>query len=865
MTFVPQTPLPIRVRHRLRPNDRVPWGAYTDLSDLIAPGYDTKEKDRRIRILSSAHTSTSSLLLSQDTYIDPMQLLDLSDEVLLLITQQLDRHDDLLQARLACRKLRDLSDNYMYRNVMLTLDEEITNRWEMPLQCMPDGITKTKHLTILNRAIIPGGHFFRNAVPQPHSYRILRWNLLEEMADASEMEFGQSAFFKGVKFRWNTRLGKNQLTSFRWRHATTLSLPLFVDHILTRHANSLQDVEIAMITPPTSDSADEFGLAVTSRAFPKLRSLTYNGLSHTEPIAINQPAAGGRFRMLRPLFRKTHATLEELVLSQDHCISQVGKTPWNLNGRVFDDLLCDLDEIYAYPAHIVDAAKPYVELKLSKLELGGFKVGSLFESPTPVAPPRVRISLPTLRRLVLNDCHQSATLLRELTIRHKEVCLTEFGFRYQEQEGDPGMPMMSKDRYFEETSNALGAFLVTFKGLQTLSLLWHGPHAPHEIKISEALSHHSQTLSAYSYAIRENEDNQTINDTLRFVAKPTNHSPWTKVFSKDGPKLKEFGLSLPGLLDNKGYPCLRLLSQFENLRTVQIRNFPRIQHLIPGKHESFWRDREGVTNEGKEMAAKFAEMIALPFYGLPFIYEEDPEVADLVSNWDLQKLADQHATDRDQKLLGGIKLKSIFHTSVPNRDITLRILKQRADVDFHFANILQKVEDECATLEETAYYQSYADLVRSTLGYTRPLEDGKPKLRLLVVGDWRYRDQMNLTGPRTYDPDAWCTSRSVPDDPTNDESQDVDDDDDSEAEVREREYGSEVSGGVHYRLRNGFKQEYDVSLLPIFFKIDWEPVRDRKGDRKWRWTAIVSVLDQTTLEGYAALSDVKTLDFAWQN
>lgn len=38
------------------------------------------------------------------------QLLDLSDELLLLIVQSTDRHDDLPSLRLTCKKFRDLSE-----------------------------------------------------------------------------------------------------------------------------------------------------------------------------------------------------------------------------------------------------------------------------------------------------------------------------------------------------------------------------------------------------------------------------------------------------------------------------------------------------------------------------------------------------------------------------------------------------------------------------------------------------------------------------------------------------------------------------------------------------------------------------------
>lgn len=796
------------------------------------------------RVLDASITAATS---------NSFSILDLSDEVLLLIVHQLDRHDSLLQARLTCKKLKDLSDSYMYRNVMVTLEEEVSSKWTLRLQCVPEGITKTKHLSILNQSKIPGGFFHSNCVPQRHSYRILRWRLLEEAAEASHDEFSQAAFFKGNRFNWKLRLAQNQLTSFRWRHATTLSLSTMRD-ILVQHSNTLEEIECAMITPPTASEVRDFVLATASTAFPKLHTIVYNGLSHTEPIPANNPERGGRFRMLRPLFRKAHENLRTLTLSQDHCISQIGKTPL-INGRVYDSFTCDLDEIYTHPQDLCDSSVPSVFLKLASLELGGFRVASLFDTPVlPTVPPRVRIRLAALRRLVLNDCDGLSPLLQELTLRHEEVHLTQIGIRVQED-------LDNQD--YTEVSKSLAGFLISFKGLEILSVLWDGPNAPESSVISAALPFHAKTLQVYCFVARNEDDDDSMDATLRFVSKHKGSDPWTKVLPQhQRPNLKEFSLNVPECLAPKDYPCLRLLSQFETLRTVHIRNFPPLHNIVSEslKHSAFWRDRDGyVSQAAKETAIKFAETIALPFYGLPKGFEEDTTVNEMVQSFDLQSLAKLHAAKRDRELLGGVKLRSVIQTSTPKHDVTRRVLEQRADIDNAFRNIMQKVENDEATAEESSSYFEYVARVRKALGYTEPSQLDKPKLRLLIVGEWRYRDQLNLTGPRTWDPSAWCLSSGDSHQPPSSITRDYSDDDSQELLDL-----NEVSGNVHYKLRSGFKMEFDVSLLPLFFAVDWQP-KWRKQEKRWRWKANVRVLDQSTLEGYATLGDVRSLDFATQN
>lgn len=806
---------------------------------------------------SSMMSSLSSMSLS-----GRKRLLDLSEEILVLIVEQLDRHEDLLQARLSCRKLKDLSDKHMYRNLMISLDEEITERWAHKLQSMPPHIKQIKHLTILNRSKIPGGYFFPSTICRSNSYRISRWQLLFTAYRAAADEVRQAAFWKGVKFFWNWKIPDNQLVSFVWRHAIPLGIDV-VEMILLRHSQSLENLEISMIGPPRAQDVATFTNSIAQKTLPKLRSLKYYGLSHTEPIDMNNPEAGGRFRMLRPTFRKTHTTLEELCLSQDHCISQVGKTPL-INGRIFpDDYLCTLDELYTHRHDPCDSAKPFVELKLKKLELGGFFVGSLLDSPENItASPRVRISLPHLQRLVLNECHQSASLLKELALRHKEVKLTDFAFRFTDIQDD-------EDTDREDLASALTDFLKCFKGLRTLSVLWYGDEefVGHERK--NILIHHADTLTAYTWAERvtagEDYDYDDYGHIYRFTARPFVPTEKLGLFPDDKrPKLREIGLNLDQVSADPHFLRLKQLSQFENLRTVHIHNFPPIQQYQPGDPDDYWYDTTGkVTSAASDCASELAEHITLPYYSLPSekMLHNTQSVLD---GHDLEQIAEWHALRRNQHLhLGSQKLKSSFRTSVPNRDITPRILEQRADIDFQFADILRRVNAQSASIEESIYIDEYIQRVRSTLGYDKPPEDTKPKLNLLIVGDWRYRDQLNMAGPRTWDPSAWQLSqpaRSTPPSAPRRAPIILDDSEDDGSEVFDEE--DERSGQP--KLRSGFKREFDVCLLPIFFKIDWEAEKTGP-DRKWRWKAKPTVLEQNSLEGYTALGDVKGLDFAWQN
>lgn len=791
------------------------------------------------------------------------RLLDLSEEILVLIVEQLDRHEDLLQTRLSCRKLKDLSDKHMYRNVVITLDEEVTERWANKLQSMPPHINQIKHLTILNRSKIPGGFFFPHTISQSNSYRIYRWQLLFAAYKEAAEEARRAAVWAGVKFFWDWKIPDNHLVSFSWRHAIPLGLNI-VELILLKHSQSLGNLEISMIGPPRAGDVSDFVAVIARKTLPKMRSLKYHGLSHTEPIDMNNPEAGGRFRMLRPIFRKVYDTLEELCLTQDHCISQVGKTPL-INGRVFpDDYLCTLDELYTHRHDPHDASRPVVELNLQILELGGFFVGSLFDASDDLAAsPRVRISLPHLRRLVLNECHQSTSLFREMSLRHEEINLHEFGCRFTDLEN---VEDLDEETDAEELAAALTEFLTCFKGLQLLSVLWHCLYI---LKGCDTImEHHADSLTAFSWAQRmEMDEDDDFGPIYRFTTKPKTLSNLMGVLPQNKTALlREVGLQLDRVIADPDYLRLKQLSQFEDLRTVQIRNFPPLQrHDKPQPVDAFWYDTRGeVTSAALDVAAAFAEHIALPFYGAPAGTGPDiAESQEVIKTHGLDTLAERHATKRDQRLqLGGQKLKSSFRTSVPNRDITPKILEQRADIDFQFADIMRRVDARSASLEENIYFDEYVHRVRSTLGYEEPPDEDKPKLKLLIVGDWRYRDQLNMTGPRTWHPEAWQLSQTPQNRPPTVPRVPVVDD--SDEDMSEDDFSDRDDSNAQPKLRSGFKREFDICLLPIFFKIDWEAEKSSP-DRKWRWKAKPTVLEQNSLEGYTALGDVRSLDFAWQN
>lgn len=146
-----------------------------------------------------------------------LSLLSLSDELLLTIIQNLDRHSDIPAMRCVCRKLNDLTETYFYRNVMLTLPEQVLEQWRTKLRTMPPQTSKTKQFTILNQRRMPNGFFYGGIICQPGSYRILRWHLLEDNAGDANREFARAACLAGVQFYPHLgKFAKRQLTAFRY-------------------------------------------------------------------------------------------------------------------------------------------------------------------------------------------------------------------------------------------------------------------------------------------------------------------------------------------------------------------------------------------------------------------------------------------------------------------------------------------------------------------------------------------------------------------------------------------------------------------------------------------------------------------------
>lgn len=221
------------------------------------------------------------------------RLTELSDELLLMVVNQVDPKD-LPSFRLLSRKMRDLAE---YRDVVMTLKEDPSfDEKDARRLFLTPSMRQLKHLTILNEARMPGGYHYRNTICHPLSYRIGRWQLLEEAANAMNRTFGESAFLLDSYFYNSdtaTKLPTDQLISFRWRHAVPISLKN-VQILLMKQSASLSKLEISMIQPPSAREVQAFTSTIKRKKFPKLESLIYNGLSHTEPIPQNRPEKGGR-------------------------------------------------------------------------------------------------------------------------------------------------------------------------------------------------------------------------------------------------------------------------------------------------------------------------------------------------------------------------------------------------------------------------------------------------------------------------------------------------------------------------------------------------------------------------------------------
>lgn len=658
------------------------------------------------------------------------------------------------------------------------------------------------------------------------------------------------------------------LTLFRWRHAIPLSLENLTP-IIRRQADTLQELEISMLQPPSAHAVNRFQRQISEKKLPNLRSFKYYGLSHTEPLPVNRPERGGRFRMLRPLFQKIHTTLQELVLTQDHCISQVGKTPMTL-GRTIFDAHCRLDDLYVDPSRTT-IDEPPVSLTLTNLELGGFNVDNLFDgSGSDIAVPRVRIHLSALRRLVLNSCFGLDTLLSKLLARKDEIKLTEFAVRIGDEDG------LSSD--LSPTFQSLRDFLLCFKGLEVLSVLVEASAGGLRIG-KDVLTHHASTLRAYSVASRDNEDGDDDETTLRFVSIPDDG-----LTSKDEISpgclgvpvgLREYGTFLNKIVGGE-YARLRHLSQFPDLKSVVVRNFPALPPTLRGMGkdntiQQFWRSPRDSYDYSAilKVVETFAEQIALPFYALPESYyaptstvvnpcltEEDFARLDAATEdqrivAELEEIVAAHTTARNKIL--GFNLKSPPSSPTPKMDLTRDVLKQKAEADPGFKEVKQKVEDGTASLYESHAFENYQALVQVALGVKSPPPESKPKLSLLVIGDWTYRDQMNLCGPRRWDPTAW--SHGSPEEATDNILSDNDSDD-------EENSGTDRWNHKTYQLRAGFRKEFDISLLPVFFSVDWVVLFDKKKGR-FRWSPKATRLERDTLEGLEALGNTKLLEYAW--
>lgn len=318
------------------------------------------------------------------------------------------------------------------------------------------------------------------------------------------------------------------------------------------------------------------------------------------------------------------------------------------------------------------------------------------------------------------------------------------------------------------------------------------------------------------------------------------------------------------------HPQLRLLSQIPSLKTVHVRNFPSIPRL----DGEFWRRPDGLVNvSAYRCVAELAEQIALPFHSMEHItgivekkgegmddgvVTRPPVAQNLYDN--LTRVMEKHNTNRDQKLrLNGAKLRSFYQSSTPRRDITPQIIQQRADSDYHFSNIVRKIRDGTADGYDKRQYQHYESTVKETLGYRRSSE--KPELSLIVIGDWRYRDQLNLTGPRTWDPNSWCEQKKkIFDKDDEDEDMDMDDDEDFDEDgdlIYNYNYGD-----TKYRLREDFEKQYDVSLMPIFYRIDWKC--DAGEDTKYRWRATATPIPDEDAMLWGDMPNTKLLHFAFQ-
>lgn len=134
-----------------------------------------------------------------------------------MIVQKLDRHTEIPSTRLTCRKLNALAETYFFRNIMVSLPEEvIEDAWKHKLRLMPPQVVKAKQFTVLNKRSPSSGHLYQETICRPNSYRIWRWQLLHNLGTRASDHFSQAACLVGVQFYPNlAKFEPHQLTVFR--------------------------------------------------------------------------------------------------------------------------------------------------------------------------------------------------------------------------------------------------------------------------------------------------------------------------------------------------------------------------------------------------------------------------------------------------------------------------------------------------------------------------------------------------------------------------------------------------------------------------------------------------------------------------
>lgn len=593
----------------------------------------------------------------------------------------------------------------------------------------------------------------------------------------------------------------------------------------------------------------------------QLRTFIHRGLSYTEPLPRSGQSAGDRFRMIRPLVKDSFSTLRTLVLTQEHCISQIGRTPL-VNGYTFESTLCDLDEIYICPTRSL--TQETIVLRPSNLELGGFDVGRL-ASTVPIAlGPKVRIEIPTLRRLVLSDCHGVDKLLAHLISRGplKQIHLKEFGIRFEND------ALRASRR--RQAAAMVVPFLMSFTGLETLSIMCKKPVG---VDLSrQVLRHHEGTLRVLVNDAREataSEFQTGLQSTHPFVQQPCDSSDIWALLSDETNTLpvafevQEIGLPLKQELE---HAALQSLSCYPSLRTVHIRNFVTKDSSLWSDNKNrflFWRNPDGsVPAEARQAARAMVESITSQVDHTQHSGSMTPCAASVAA----QDTARMNMLRKYNKLFGtkhGSQPPDSdsfsttwldLRTELP-KDVVHQIAKHKSECDAEFAMLMSGIQNGVATNAMWQSYQLFAAHVHRCLGIIPSVD--RPQLQLLIIGDWRYRDRFNLAGPRTWDPDAWYILKK-PRDSDDDEFLFLDGEDSVESDD-----GSGIKWNEHmYKLPTTFDRHFSTLTVPIFFKVNWRQKENEAA--RWEWEA-----DPEPIE-YSAVKDdgdfaIRSLDFAWQS